>query len=235
MKTQIVIAQLAIILGACAPLVTPLPTEIFIQTGVSPTATTVYPTSSPIPTQPPLPIFTPDAIQIERWQEYQTELAKALFVYNPSFPIWGYGPDAYTDALCEWDILRQRGQQVYVWVACAPASNSPLKGNSRVVRQNPAVIYLEPNGAVRGISVAEESIDHQSQLLVYDLNLFSIDIQEILCMYYFINVLQCYDMFATIRLDYLQSRQSVLASHLKFRESHPGEPPLIVLSATPTP
>jgi len=101
------------------------------------------------------------------------------------------------------------------------------------MRQNPAVIYLGPNGAIREISVAEESINHQSQLLVYDLHLFSIDIQETLCTYYFINVLQCYDISPNIHLDYLQSRQSLLASHLKYRESYPEEPPLVVLSAMP--
>jgi hypothetical protein len=169
---------------------------------------------------------------VERWKEYQTELAKALFVYNPSFPIWGYGPDAYTDALCEWDILRQRGQEVYVWAACAPAANSPLKGNSRVNRQNPAVIYLEPDGTIQQINIASEELSHLvAPHLVYDLHLFPVDIQVTLCLYYFVNTPQCGDL---ANRGYPQSRQSVLASHLKYRESHPDEPPLVVLSAMPT-
>ena len=101
------------------------------------------------------------------------------------------------------------------------------------MRQNPAVIYLEPDGSIREVNVGKERIDSQSHLLVYDLRLFPEDLQGTLCSYYFINVLQCYDI-AGINLRYLQSRQSVLASHLKYRESHPEEPPLIVLSAVPT-
>ena len=192
MKTKTIIVTL--ILVACAPgtsalTETPIPTATSTPLPPTPTATlqatpTIVP-STPIPTLVPPPILTPDAIQVERWQEYQTELAKALFVYNPSFPYWGYGPDAYTDALCEWDILRQRDQEVYVWATCLPVANSPLNGNSRVMRQNPAVIHLESDGAIREVNVGIERTDSRSKLLVFDLDLFPVDLQGILCSYYF--------------------------------------------------
>ncbi|MEW6029975.1 MAG: hypothetical protein ACOYZ8_16480 [Chloroflexota bacterium] len=164
MKTQIVIAQLAIILGACAPLVTPLPAEIFIPTGVSPTATIVYPTPSPISTLPPPPIFTPDAIQVERWQEYQTELIKAV--------LSGYDPALYKYSLCEWDILGRSGQEVYVWAYCAT-----LGGGSENL---PAVIHLEVDGSIQNVEVPMRGSTWDSNIQ----RMFPVDVREKIELYY---------------------------------------------------
>jgi hypothetical protein len=73
-------------LSACrASLTTPTATltpilPTFTQTALTPTSTaipfTVIP--SPLPTKPIIPVITPDASQVERWQEYQNALAKSV-------------------------------------------------------------------------------------------------------------------------------------------------------------
>jgi hypothetical protein len=189
------------------------------------------PVSTPtlLPTQPPPPILTPDAIQVERWREYQLELAKALFVYNPEFPQIQYDPEEYKDALCEWDILRQSVQEAYVWAVCASADGLSHPSN-------PAVIYLKPDGSIQKVSVASEKIDRPNPYLIYDLHLFPIEIQKNFCLYYFSGYMpQCPEIDpAYIPSDYEQSRESVLLSYLKYREEHRDEPPLIILSAMPS-
>lgn len=46
--------------------------------------------------------------------------------------------------LCEWDILAQYGQEVYVWVAC---------GSSKGDNSRPAVIHLGADGSVDTVVV----------------------------------------------------------------------------------
>ena len=83
------------------------------------TPTAIEYTPSSVPTQPlPPPILTPDAIQVERWKEYQTELAKVIFSVAPSRSERKYTSEDYKDALCEWDILGQSDQEIYIWAAC---------------------------------------------------------------------------------------------------------------------
>src|SRR5690242_8537919 len=68
--------------GLYNPTVTSAPTLMPVLPTVTPTSTlefvpvTEFPTR--LPTSQPPPIRTPDAIQLDRWQEYQTELAKVL-------------------------------------------------------------------------------------------------------------------------------------------------------------
>jgi hypothetical protein len=165
-----------------------------------PTPTTlVLPT--PIPTLPPPPILTPDAIQIERWQEYQTELAKVL--------LYGYGPDAYKDALCEWDILGRSGQEVYAWVSCA------IQGGGGGRR--PAVIHLAADGSIQKVGVPainNSTWDSQIQTM------FPPD------------VIEKFDLYTGDSL--FNGRTREMLDHITYREAHPGEPPLVVLSAIPT-
>lgn len=150
---------------------------------------TVTPTLTPGP--PIIPIFTPDAVQVERWREYQTELAKSLI---PEIP--------YESLLCEWDILGRFNQEVYVWAMCsAPGS----------VGRKPAVIYLETDGSIRKVKVAGY------KGLFYDLELFPTDVQGKIDLYEY------------------SSGANEMAIHLYYRETHPEEPPLVILSATQTP
>jgi hypothetical protein len=185
-----------------------------------------------MPTQPPPPILTPDTIQVERWKEYQTELAKVLFAFDPKRE--EYDPERYKDALCEWDILEQSGQEIYVWAECISADGLAL-------RSNPAVIYRELDESIREVEVVRAEADPRTQFAVYDLQLFPMSIQETLCLYYFFGTVpQC----SSITSNYVpnigpSARERVLVSHLEYRLTYPGEPPLIVLSAvltaTPTP
>jgi hypothetical protein len=155
MKTQILIVFLVIALAGCAGAQpntanvqntavaivgtyvsltqTALPTATFPPPTFTPTAAIVYPTPSPLPALPPPPIFTPDAIQVERWQEYQTALADFVLLHDG-----GYEPGV----LCEWDILGRSDQKVYVWADCAGSSGQG--GGARF-----AVIYLASDGSVQ--------------------------------------------------------------------------------------
>ena len=127
--------------------------------------TVALPTPSPKPTLSPPPILTPDTIQVEMWQDYQAELAKALFVYDPAFPLSSYGPDAYNGAICEWDVLGGSNQEVYSWAACISADGLSL-------RTNPAVIYLETDGSIQKVDILSVEVDRQNQTVTYDLHPF---------------------------------------------------------------
>ncbi len=190
-KTQITLVFLTIVLVACAPNIASVPTATATATPpiFSPTATVVGILFTPPPTQPALPLLTPDATQVERWREYQTELAKALFSFSlPYQPERRYNPEEYKDALCEWDILGQSGQEVYVWAACVAAKyfTYPAMGFGVVgVEMNPAVIDLEMDGSIREVNVPGVEYDDSNQLPIYDLHLFPLDVQEKLCLHYF--------------------------------------------------
>jgi hypothetical protein len=65
-------------------------------------------------------MITPDPVQVERWKEYQTELAKSLLSFLP--------PE---EVLCEWEILGRSDQKVYVWAVCTSiisSGTSPISG-----------------------------------------------------------------------------------------------------------
>ncbi|MBK6647339.1 MAG: hypothetical protein IPG44_16600 [Anaerolineales bacterium] len=126
--TALAYAQTAIALTQTAQ-----PTKTSLPTG-TPTFVTV--TASPLPTQPPVILITPDAIQIERWHEYETALAKSIL------PMFEYM------VLCEWDILGRSEQEVYVWAVC----RAPGGDDSR-----PAVIRLGMDGAIQEVEVLKRS------------------------------------------------------------------------------
>lgn len=256
MKKALFIVSLFVMLAACAPAqpTTDIQGTAFaiVQTGVAltqkalPTATppsptltptVVFPTPSPIPTFPPPPILTPDANQVERWKEYQTELAKALFSYvSLTDPQNRYGPEEYKDALCEWDILGQTSQEVYVWAACKAAKffNSSIM-DMVGIEENPVVINLEPDGSIQKVNIIRTGFKYS--LPVYDFQLFPIDAQEKLCLYYFSDLVpQCFNTISTYKpAEYPQPRLGTLFLHIGYRKSHPEEPPLVVLTANPMP
>jgi len=164
MKTRLIIAFLVILLASCASGVTPVPTAI---------SPTLIPTSTFIPAsltlspalnasllpgataslQPTIAgVMTPDAVQVEKWKEYEIALAKAVF--NVEVP---------KDVLCEWVILGQSGQEVYVWVVC----RDQYGGGSL-----PAVIYLESSGSIQNIktpkSIQKDYLDAIHKLFPED-------------------------------------------------------------------
>jgi len=121
-----------------ATLIPILPTSSQPTFTPTPTFIPVIITPSPLPTQPIIPVITPDAIQVERWKEYQTELAKLVLSQA------GYIFPDYESALCEWDILGRSGREVYVWAMCG----TPHAGDTK-----PTVIHLETDGAIQKVEV----------------------------------------------------------------------------------
>ena len=178
MKTQTIIVLLTLTLAACAP-GTSTPTETphssATSTPLPPTSTAtleVTPTfvpATPIPTLEPPLILTPDAIQVERWQEYQTELIKVV--------LSGYDdPTLYKHSLCEWDILGRSGQEVYVWAYCATGG-----GGSG---SHPAVIHLNVDGTIQNVEAALYGYSRDSVIQ----ELFPADVRDKIYMYYFPSV-----------------------------------------------
>jgi len=145
-------------------------------------------------------MITPDFIQVERWKEYEDALARALF---PSSFIPG-------EFLCEWEILGQTDQEVYVWAVCMSAF---LVGNSGLYyhAEMPTVIYIGADGSVQSVEIPGGGSSYATDIR----RMFPPDAAE----KYF------------NRLIHFQE----LTDHLRWRREHPDELPLIVLSATPIP
>ena len=179
MKKTLFAALLVVTLTACAP--APPTTDIqstaiaIVQTGVAltqtalptatptltPTATpTALPTFSPVPTAV-RPIFTPDAIQLERWQEYQTELADAL-----NTPI---------DSICEWDILGRSAQEVYVWAICGSTGGGD---------DGAAAIYLNTDGSIQKIKTPTYWMGDRGIVMSNENELFPADVIRKLGLYH---------------------------------------------------
>lgn len=205
MKLRMIIVLLVTILTSCAlvPTETFTPTVIFTLNPPTPTGTPeVVPsmTPSPMPTQPAIIFITPDTIQVERWKEYQAELAKAITCDS------GHDCPNYEYALCEWDILGRSNQEVYVWAQCIGPNASGRK---------PAIVYLDADGSIQKVRVAGY------KGLFFDLELFPLDVQEKITLYYSSSCTYC-------------GRPEELRVHLQYRQTHPEVPPLIILSAMPT-
>lgn len=130
---------LFIFLTACGKQADALQVETSSPTVIPPVLTTLTPTQpvtitpSPLPTQPLIPFITPDSIQVERWKEYEDALVKSIL---PTF--------SSESILCEWDILAQADQEVYVWAVCA---------SSKVSDWRPAVIHLGADGSVLSVEI----------------------------------------------------------------------------------
>lgn len=164
------------------PAVSPTSTLI-----VEPPTEVIVPTTTP--TQPGTVLITPDAIQVEKWQEYQTALAKNVLAHLPA-----------EEVLCEWDILGRSGSDVYVWAVC----RGEVGGGSV-----PAILHLGTDGDIQSV---ERAINWSADIP----RLFPPDVRERFPLY-------------------PAGRAKELQEHIDWRRMHPDEPPLIVLSATPTP
>ena len=218
----IIIGLLVFVLTSCAPVPESTLTETPVLTSISkiaPSSTTTFTpipsfTSTPIPataTQPTLlptqltlqamrnptiVVITPSQDQLERWREYENALGMAIF--PPRLLI--------SDVLCEWQILGQSEQEVYVWAICS-GYHSPKKLSKASL---PAVIVLGRNGDIQSVKTtlntpANSFGDARRKL-------FPPDVRE---------------KFHNFDL-------SRLFDQLASRRANPG-PPLIVLDATSTP
>lgn len=111
--------------------------------------------------------------------------------------------------LCEWEILGRSESEVYVWTVCM--SIFPVANELPLHSTMPVVIYISADGSIQTVEVPGGGTNYAS------------DIRE---------------MFPTYAqekyFDKLIHFQE-LTDHLNWRREHPQEPPLIVLSTTPTP
>ena len=198
-------------LAACGKQAVALTTEPSIPTAVFPTSiptSTLVPvtiTPSPLPTQPVIPMITPDAIQVERWREYEDALARTILSFLP--------PE---EVICEWEILGRSEQEVYVWALCTSiiSLGTTLDGTETFSSSStPAVIHLREDGSVQSV----EKPGSGSKRIPNILKMFPPDVQEKFENYHF------------------GRAGAEIGERLVWRRTHPDEPPLIVLSATPMP
>ncbi|MCD4671180.1 MAG: hypothetical protein K8R77_00820, partial [Anaerolineaceae bacterium] len=134
------------------------PTETKISTVTN--ADTVTPVLlTPSPSSTISVYITPNADQLARWQEYEKALAKKII---PS-PI----PE---NVLCEWVILGQSENEVYLWAFCQ------LPGEIPTGASVPAVVYLGTDGVVQSVEIPGDG-----SLYPVDVHrLFPANIQEII-------------------------------------------------------
>lgn len=195
---------------SCSPRNTPSNTNLLIPTlthtlvstpikvtkEITPTAIT----PSPLLTKPTFPILTPNPIYIRHWKDYETALAK---IYIPFFPV--------EQVLCEWDILGQSEDELYVWVLCM---STVLIGNtgSYSAASIPAVIHLYTDGKIQNIEVPGRNSGYVADTL----KMFPTEVREKFDSYHF-------------------GRAKEMSEHIEYRRNHPDVPPSIVLITTPTP
>jgi len=86
------------------------------------------------------------------WSEYESALAKAALPEGVS-------------GMCEWEILGQQAQELYVWAYCS---------NGSMAMSAPAVIYLGTDGAVRDVRFPRDGTLGAQDSKV----LFPLEIQE---------------------------------------------------------
>ncbi len=152
------------------------------------------PTSVPKGTdQSPVPLtsITTTTTKVERWMEYENALALEILQTS--------------DAICEWNILGQEKQEVYVWAMCQ-ITNLEIGSAASV----PAVIHLGNNGSIEKVQIPGDGTQ------------YGIDIRKM-----FPPELHDKIFEQSVGIDELWS-------HLELRQKNP-EPPLIVLSGVSLP
>lgn len=176
-KNIVTVLFIAFILASCAPASKVVPTE------------TAFPTSTLTPV--PLTSTTTTTTKVERWMEYENALALEILQTS--------------DAICEWNILGQENQDVYVWAMCQ-ITNLEIGSAASV----PAVIHLGNNGSIEKVQIPGDGTQ------------YGIDIRKM-----FPPELHDKIFEQSVGID-------ALWSHLELRQKNP-EPPLNVLSGVSLP
>lgn len=197
----LLIALTLVVLTACAQQTVIPSTETPIPIVVSPTpvpTSTFIPvtyTPSPTPPGPIFPVITPDPVQVKRWQEYEDALASTFFSSYLT-------PE---QVVCEWVILGQAEQEVYVWAHCASIySAGPSQASI------PAVIYLGADGSVLSAEIPGSGTAYGTGIR----RLFPPELHQI--------IFDHSVLFSQEQMD-----------HLRWRRGHPDEPPWIVIPWLP--
>jgi hypothetical protein len=194
----VLIATLFAGCGQTTPVALPISTETVQATAISTPELIASVTVSPQPTVQFAITANPD--QLVRWREYEFALAKKLLSYLP--------PE---EVLCEWEILGQSGQEVYVWAVCLGLPPAGRGEEYAPYAGIPAVIHLGSDGSVQSVELPR---DNSSSYVEGIQNIFPKDVQE--------------RIFNRL-INYV-----ALTDHAEERREYPG-PPLIVLLATPQP
>jgi hypothetical protein len=144
-------------------------------------------------------VITPDPIQIGRWNEYEEALAKAFFksYFQPE------------EVVCEWAILGQAEQEVYVYAYCSGIYSAGPSAASI-----PAVIHLAPDGSVQNAEIPGSGSAYGEDIR----RMFPIELHE-----------RIFDHSISFR---------GMEDRMRWRRGHPNEPPLVILnslSTQPTP
>ena len=206
MKSRLFIALLTLTLASCAPAPTPAPTGTALP--ATATFTPVPATITPTFTPgftPPPPTPLPPTPTFPPIITPDAIQVEQWKEYEAALAKGILPTYTFETILCEWDLLARSGQQIYVWAACASPNVSDWR---------PAVIHLGFDGSFRSVEVPK-----RNQAFVD--KLFPKEVQAKFSLY-------TGDSLFTGRL-------RELLNHVRFREIHPEEPPLIILSATPAP
>ena len=216
MKTRIIILFLIILLAACVPAQTN--TTDIQNTAIAVAWTEIGLTQTALPTATlPPPTFTPTATIFPTPSPLPTQPTIPMITPDPvQVERWKEYEDAlapsilpmfsFVSILCEWDILARSGQEVYVWAVC---------GSSKGDDSRPAIIHLGADGSVHNVEIPERGSPSDID------RMFPEEAQMKFSFY--------------IGNSIFHGRLREMYNHLIYRETHPEEPPLIVLSATPTP
>lgn len=135
----------------------------------------------------------PTAASAPHWTEYDLALAREFL------------PQGVT-GVCEWEVLGQAAQDVFVWAMCL--GNSPVSGQTGM--SAPAVIHLTTDGQIQSVVVPRDGALYSQDVTA----LFPIELHE--------RILN-------------HTLSSELVKHLQTRIERPETPPLIVLTGTPVP
>jgi hypothetical protein len=178
---------------------------MILLTSCAPIATPVL--GIPITAKPPTPSALPATAQTEKWKKYQTELARVLL--SGFSPKYGFSLDYYKAGVCEWDVLGHAGQLEYVWAFCGVQNGGE--------RDAPAVIYLNESGYAQRAEAPRPDVYWQDDAP----KLFPAEMQKKFTLY--------------TGSSQFSSKLHEMVAHTHYRYTHPDQPPLAVLTATPTP
>jgi hypothetical protein len=140
MRKPLTFLLIALLLAACAPTMTPAPTLRYVPPKPTYTLTPPTPTPTleftpipptPLPIEPTLAVMTPDSVQVEKWKEYESALAKSTLSFLTPEMVF-----------CEWEILGRSEQEEYVWAVCESG------GSGMSV---PVVINLKADGSIQNV------------------------------------------------------------------------------------
>ncbi len=201
---------LFIFLTACGKQADALQVETSSPTVIPPVLTTLAPTQPVTITPSPLP--TQPIVPFITPDSIQVERWKE---YEDALArtLLSFRPPE--EVICEWELLGRSEQKVYVWAVCTNiiSSGTSLDGTEIFSSPSiPAVIHLGEDGSVQNVEIPGAGSDYARDIS----QMFPPDVQKEFNRYHF-------------------GRAREMLEHAAWRRTHPEEPPLIVLSATPMP